>query len=136
LRRAAGQDMLLAVTDSLRDALCGIDGVVESDSAFTRDLAFWVNGKEIAHFEGPGAIDLRLTRPEISARRAQLRGDPRVELRRGSSDWLTVRFDSDADRELVVELFSIAAAAHRAPPGTTQKQPPSGAELERRRRFH
>jgi hypothetical protein len=49
----------------LRDALCLIDGVVESDSAFKDDVAFWVNGTEIAHFEADHAIDIRLTRSQI-----------------------------------------------------------------------
>jgi Family of unknown function (DUF5519) len=50
------------VPDRLREALCQVDGVIESESAFKDDLAFWVNGKEIAHFEGDHAIDIRLTR--------------------------------------------------------------------------
>ena len=80
--------MMLAMAE-LQDALAGIDGVVESDSAFQDGLAYWVNGTEIAHFEGEHAIDLRLTRSQIRARRDQLRADPRVVLRPSSSDWLT-----------------------------------------------
>jgi hypothetical protein len=129
--------MLHPVThDELREELCRIDGVVESDSAFTHDQAFWVNGKEIAHFEGENAMDIRLTRAEISARRAALRQDPRIELRPNSSDWLTVSYPEDADHEFVVALVEIAVAAHRPLPGATPKAPPRGSDLERRRRFH
>ncbi len=119
----------------LRDALCLIDGVVESDSAFKDDLAFWVNGTEIAHFEAGHAIDIRLTRSQIRARRAELRADPRVALRGSSSDWLTVVYLSAQDEDFVIGLVRIAAAAHRPASGSALP-PPTGAALASRRRFH
>jgi Family of unknown function (DUF5519) len=128
--------MLVTMSDRLRDALCQLGDVVESESAFKNDLAFWVNGKEIAHFEGEHALDVRLTRAQISARRADLRADPRIVLRSGSSDWLTVGFHSLDDERFAADLVEIAAAAHRAPAGTTVKPPPGSADLARRRRFH
>jgi luciferase-like monooxygenase len=123
------------VTSRLRTALAAIEGVVESDSAFQKGLAYWVNGKEIAHFEGP-AIDIRLTREVIRQRRQDLKADPRVHLRRSGSDWLEVAFTSPEDDEFVIELVQAAAAAHRAPPGTLAAPPPTGSDLARRRRFH
>jgi Family of unknown function (DUF5519) len=120
----------------LADALCRIDGVTESDSVFKDDLAFWVNGTEIAHFESENAIDVRLTRAGIRARRAALRADPRVTLRSGSSDWLTAELGSARDLELVVGLVEAAAAAHRPADGAPGRPPPAGPELARRRRFH
>jgi hypothetical protein len=123
------------MASSLRDALRMIDGVVESDSAFRDDLAFWVNGTEIAHFEADHAIDIRLTRAEIRARRAELRADPRVVLRGSSSDWLTTVCRSAQDEDFVVGLVRIAAGAHRQAGGSALP-PPSGAALARRRRFH
>jgi Family of unknown function (DUF5519) len=127
---------MLTMTETLSAALCRIDGVLEADSAFKSGTAFWVNGREIAHFEGPDGIDLRLTRAQISARRADLKADPRVTLRPGSSDWLTVRFASASDEEFVCELAEAAAAAHRPVNGSAAKPPPAGADLARRRRFH
>jgi hypothetical protein len=128
--------MLGPMSDRLRDAICQLDGVVESESAFRDGLAFWVNGKEIAHFEGEHALDVRLTRAEISARRAGLRADSRIILRRSSADWLTVEFHSQDDERFAVGLVEVAAAAHRAPGGTTAEPPPAGPVLARRRRFH
>jgi hypothetical protein len=122
--------------DRLREALCQIPGVTESDSAFKQDLAFWVNGKEIAHFDGEHVMDVRLTRSAIRERRADLRADPRVALRSGTSDWLTVEFHTAADENFVISLVETAATAHRAPEGTTPEAPPSGSDLARRRRFH
>jgi len=123
-------------TEGLAAALCRIGGVVEGESAFRPGPGFWAGGKEIAHFDGPDAIDLRLTRAEIRARRAELRADPRVELRAGSSDWITITIGSPADEEFVIALAEVAAAAHRPSDGAAVPAPPTGAELARRRRFH
>lgn len=121
----------------LRAALARIDGVVESESAFKPTSAFWVNGKEIAHFEGESAVDIRLTRAVIRDRRSQLRADPRVRLRPSSSaDWLTVEIGEPTDEALVIELVRAAADAHRALAGTIAAPPPAGPDLARRRRFH
>ena len=128
--------MMLTMNGQLRDALAGIDGVVESESAFQDGLACWVNGTEIAHFEGEHAIDLRLTRGQIRARRDQLRADPRVILRSSSSDWLTVEFRSAADEAFVIELARAAAAAHRPTDGSPARLPPTGGALARRKHFH
>lgn len=120
----------------LRQALAAIDGIEESDSAFKDDVGYWVNGKEIAHFEGDRAIDIRLTRAVIRDRRAELKVDARVRLRPSSSDWLTVELTGADATAFVLELVKAAVAAHRTAPGTTAAPPPSGAELARRRRFH
>ena len=120
----------------IRRGLLKIQGVIESPGIFAEDDAFWVNGREIAHFHGDDAVELRLTRQAISAQRKRLKEEPRVELRAASSDWISVRFSSARDVTLVLELAEIAANAHRPPPGVAAKPPPTGAALERRRRFH
>lgn len=120
----------------IRQSLRGIDGVLESPGTFyTEDDAYWVNGKEIAHFHAEG-LELRLTRPVINANRDRLRTDSRIERRRPSSDWITIRCDSLRDVGLVSELAELAAQAHRPPVGVPASPPPIGADLERRRRFH
>jgi Family of unknown function (DUF5519) len=123
------------VISRLRDALAAIDGIIESDSSFQDGLAYWVNGKEIAHFESQ-TIDIRLTREGIRQRRAQLKADPRVRLRRSGSDWVEVTCTSPADDEFVIDLVRAAADAHRAQSGTLAAPPPTGSDLARRRRFH
>ncbi len=119
-----------------RTCLLAIDGVVESGGIFTDGDAYWVNGKEIAHFHGDADIELRLTRAIISEQRGRLKSDPRVELRRGASDWITMHPAKAGDLALLRELAELAAAAHRAAPGTMAAPPPVGAALDRRRRFH
>jgi len=116
-------------------ALASIDGVEVSASMFGTDDAIWCNGKEIAHFDADDVIDIRLTKPVIRERRPELRADARVTLRKNASDWLEVRV-TERDLGFVLELVTRAAGAHRPPAGVEPKRAPSGAELERRRRFH
>jgi hypothetical protein len=115
---------------SVEDAIDEIDGVLRGESAFMPGRAWWVNGKEIAHLDGLEVIDVRAGRSEIRRRR---RDDERIGQRTPSSDWCEVQLEH---RDLVLELVEVAAAQHRAPKGTTPKPPPTGSDLERRRRFH
>lgn len=115
--------------------LASLPGVAQSESMFGHGLAFWANGKEIAHFEGPGTVEVRLTKGVIQAHRPVLKADPRVTLRRSGADWLTVRY-TQADADFVVELVAQAEAAHRPAPGVPAAPPPTGADLRRRKRFH
>jgi hypothetical protein len=120
-------------------ALTAIDGADEGSSVFAEDdtsPALWVNGKQITNFRSAGVIEVRLTKKRISAERARLKADPRVELRKNPSDWLQVRYSRPADIPFVRELVEIAVDAHRPASGRTSKPPPSGADLARRRRFH
>ena len=125
-----------ALATRARACLVAIDGVAESGGIFTHGEAYWVNGKEIAHFHGDADIELRLTRAVISLQRGRLKSDPRIELRRGTSDWITVHPAKARDLTLLSELAELAAEAHRAAVGTMAAPPPIGAALERRRRFH
>ena len=126
-----------ATVGQVRAALLKIDGVVESPGTFHTDTdAFWVNGKEIAHFDSDGSLELRVTGPVIRAHRDRLRSDPEIERRAPSSDWITMRYSSARDVAFVAELAELAAAAHRPSAGAMAKPPPTGAALERRRRFH
>lgn len=121
---------------TLEHRLAAIDGVEVSESMFGHGDAFWVNGKEIAHLESDRVIEVRLTRAVIRDRRPALKADSRIELRRSGADWITIRMQDASDDELVVELVTLAADAHRPPAGVAPKPPPSGPDLERRRRFH
>ena len=104
---------------------------------FGSQNAYWCNGKEIAHFDGPNVLDLRLTRSVIRELRPELHRDARVRLRTAGSDWIEVRVAaSDDDVDFVLGLAERAAAAHRAPRGVPPEPPPRGADLNRRRRFH
>jgi hypothetical protein len=116
--------------------LAGLRWLTEGESMFGHGTAFWVNGKEVAHFESNGVIEIRLTRPVIRERRPALKADDRVTLRPSGADWITVRFDSPDDLDFIVELAALAEQAHLPPAGVPAKPPPVGADLERRKRFH
>jgi Family of unknown function (DUF5519) len=117
----------------LFERLGELRGAVISDGAFGPGPAVWVGKREVAHVDRDGALDVRLTRSRISQRKAVLRGDPRVVLRRGSSDWLELCISTPEDLGFAVELVRQAVEANAdSQPGP----PPSGSELERRRRFH
>ena len=123
----------------LKRRLRDIDAVDEGSSIFSEDDAapgYFVDGKQVAHFFAPDVIEIRLTKALIRADRERLKGDARVELRKNSSDWLKVRFRTEADLHLIENLVRAAVAAHLPASGRPPRPPPSGAELARRRRFH
>jgi hypothetical protein len=118
-------------------ALASIEGVTQSESAFNECPALWVNGREIAHFEDGGVVDIRLTAPLIRRRRAELRSYASVTFRRSSSaDWIEVQVSGPHDEQLVLELVGEAAHAYAAAPGATPAPPATGARLEKMKRFH
>jgi len=139
-RKAAIERALRRDSDSLaqrlRKALLAIPGVVESPGVFNDADAFWINGTQIAHWRDEWTLELRLTKKVISQRRAELKQDARVQLRPGASDWIMLHFDGRDDVIFVARLAIAAAEAHRPADGTPLKPPPTGADLERRRRFH
>lgn len=110
------------MTEPIRAALSAIDGIVESGSRYKPDLAYWVNGTEIAHFETDSVLDVRLTRAVIRAHRDALRSDPTVTLRPSSSGWISVDVGASG-LVAAVRLVTLAAVAHRAPPGVTPRPP-------------
>jgi hypothetical protein len=119
--------------DELIEHFRRVDGAVIAEGAFSPGPALWVGKREIAHFDGVQTLDVRLTRSNIASRRSELRANNRIVLRPGS-DWLEVKIESPGDVELAISLVKEAVAANleTAMPGS----PPTGADLQRRRRFH
>jgi hypothetical protein len=116
------------------ERLAELDGAVVAEGALSPGPALWVGTREIAHLDGGQTLDVRLTKKVIANQRSELRADTRVVLRPGTSDWLEVRVESPSDLEFALSLVKEAVAANQktARPGA----PPTGAELQRRRRFH
>jgi len=125
----------MRLIDRLFRDLEKVDGVVACPSQFSAADALWVNGREVAH-KHEHALDVRLTRQVIRARRAELRADPRVALRGSTSDWLEVAVHQEDDVHFARALLMLAVDAHRAQAGEQERPPPTRAELERRRHFH
>ena len=121
---------------SVRRALLSIDGVIESAGVFTDEDAFWMNGSQIACWKLDGKLEVRLTKLCIREQRERLNADPRISFHGKSSEWIDITIASKTDVAFAKEMARIAAEAHRPANGTTPKPPPTGADLERRRRFH
>ena len=95
----------------LASAILAMEGVKEHPSRFnSARSAFWVGRREFAHVE-EGHLDLRLTRKEISKRRAILKADERVRLRGG--DWLEISVRVERDLAFVMELVRAALELNR-----------------------
>ena len=138
VRRAAeGQDLNASLRKAWK-AIGALDGVELGLNVWGEDEddpAYWVNAKQMANLAGEDELAVRLTRKVISRERARLKADERVELR-GSSDWIGVTVRKPSDVALAVELAALAADQYRPADGVPSKPPPTGADLERRRRFH
>jgi len=112
----------------------GLDGVVVNEGAFSPGPAIWVRRREVAHFDGDDELDVRLTKQLISERRTELRSDVRVALRPGNSDWIDITIANESDRSFAEGIVHLAFEANRLTAATGP--PPTGAELDQRRRFH
>ena len=125
--------------DELRLALwlrlLEIPGIEEGENSWGDDTALWVNAKQMANFHRDGTLEIRLTRAAIRELKPRLKDDPRVVLR-GSSDWVGFVVDSEADFDFLVEMATRAAQAYLPADGAAPKPPPTGAAMERRKRFH
>ena len=102
---------------------------------FTEGQAIWCGTREVAHFHDlSGELEVRLTKAVVRERRAELKADPRVTLRKNASDWIAFTITATGDEAAAVALVRLAVEANTstAPAGP----PPTGADLARRRRFH
>lgn len=127
---------MASLEQRLRKAILEVDGVMAGDSVFDVGReAFFVDARQMASILD-GAVHVRLTWPVVRGRRENLRGDPRVDIPRSGTDWISVSFRTAKDLPFIVELVELAAAQYRPPPGTPLRPPPTGADLERRRRWH
>ena len=119
---------------ALLERIAAMEGAALGEGNFGPGPAVWVGKREIAHFDDDDVIDLRLTKGVIRERKDELKNDSRVARRNNASDWIEVTIAGPDDEAFVLALAreAIAANALTAKPGL----PPTGAELERRRRFH
>ena len=99
-----------------------IDGVMVGESVFGGGPALWVNAKQITNEIDDDTIEVRIGRKHIRARG--------LVPHRPASDWCVLPAKHTA---LLAELIELAASQHRV---DAPKPPPTGADLERRKRFH
>lgn len=91
----------------LTAAISALPGVTTKASRFSSEPAFFVNGREFAHFHAGEVLDVRLTRAGIRALDLAHADDARLTLR-GSSDWVEFAFARRADLDRALELVALA----------------------------
>jgi hypothetical protein len=74
--------------------------------------ALFVEGREIAHLEAPGVIDLRITRQRWSQAGADYSEDPAVRRDPSRRDWIELHLGSPGDLHRLTRLLVIAATAN------------------------
>jgi len=124
-----------SVLNAVRKQLLAVEDVLPGGAVFGGREGFWIDGTLVAELVDEERIQLRLTKPLVRELRAELDADPRVE-RRKTSDWITVRFARAADAAWIGKLMERAAALYRPSAGVIPRPPPTGSDLERRRRWH
>lgn len=88
-------------------------------SRFSDNIAFFYEGKEIAHFQ-QGGIDIRLTASGIYALQARLIQDCVITV---AKDWVLIRLESEEDLAFAMAVLERAIReAHNAQPGPVGKQ--------------
>lgn len=84
-----------AVLDALRE----LAPVEVRRSRFASKPAIWLHGHEIAHWEAPGIIDLRITGTGWTAVGHCYKNDPAVTRDPARRDWIELRAtEADVDR--------------------------------------
>lgn len=74
--------------------------------------AVFLHGREIAHWDGPGAMDLRVTQSAWAVLSSDFAADPAVRQNPGRRDWIEINPTGDITR-----LFPLVAAAIAANDG-------------------
>jgi hypothetical protein len=100
------------VWDAFVDAMLALGATGEHGSRYGDKPALVLDEREIAHREGPGLIDLRLTRQGWADVRAVFAGDPLIHRDPGRRDWIELRLESPDDLVRLRALLARAVAAN------------------------
>jgi Luciferase len=93
-------------------AMQSIAPVAEGRSRYGDKPALSIAGREIAHREAAGVIDLRITRTGWSQAREGYATDPAVRRDPSRRDWIELHLRFAADLERISGLLAIALAAN------------------------
>lgn len=98
-------------------------------SRFSEATAFFLDGKEIAHFHEEPEIDLRLTAAGIFAMKALITHESIVSV---SKDWVVIRLESEEDLAFTQDVLERAVKENRArqsrPKGKQTNRAPKAAK--------
>jgi hypothetical protein len=82
----------------------------ERRSRYGDKPAVYIEGREVAHLEGPRIIDLRITRQGWSRVKDEYRSDPAVYRHPSRRDWIELRPRSQQDLKRLGGLLALAIA--------------------------
>ncbi len=117
----SGRPLLLAVMSGDRGdvlweafvaAMLAAGPAVERRSRYGDKPALFTAGREIAHLEAPGVIDLRITRTGWLRVKDRFGADPAVPRDPSRRDWIELHLASAADLDRLNGLLSAAMAAN------------------------
>jgi Family of unknown function (DUF5519) len=102
--------------DAVVDALLGLGPAAERPSRYADKPAVVVGRREVAHYEGDGVVDLRITAAGWREVPADLAADPTVHHERSRRDWIELRLSGPEDLQRLHPLFAIAIAFNQSAP--------------------
>jgi hypothetical protein len=94
--------------DAFVTAMLAAGPVHEHRSRYGDKPALFIEGREIAHLEAPGVIDLRITRQGWAQVREDYNDDPAVCHDPSRRDWIELQLQSPADLERLARLLVTA----------------------------
>jgi hypothetical protein len=97
--------------DAFVDVMLAAGHAREGRSRYGDKPALFAGGREIAHLEPDGAIDLRITRTGWAQARQDFAADPAVRHDPARRDWIELRVRHASDLDRLARLLAIAAAA-------------------------
>ena len=100
------------VWDAFVAAMLAACPAQERSSRYGDKLALFAGGREIAHLEAPGVIDLRITRAGWSRLSADFGDDPAVRCDPRRRDWIELHLSSVADLGRLSRLLTTTMAAN------------------------
>jgi Family of unknown function (DUF5519) len=95
--------------DAFAAAMLAAGPVYERRSRYGDKPALFIEGREVAHLEAPGVIDLRITRQGWSQARGDYGDDPAVHRDPSRRDWIELHPRSPSDLDHLAGLLVIAA---------------------------
>ena len=93
-------------------AMLPLGPIQERRSRFADKPALFLDGREIAHLEAPGVIDLRITSAGWRQTRDNYGEDPAVCRDSSRRDWLELLLQSAAEIDRLAPLLTVAVAAN------------------------
>jgi hypothetical protein len=93
-------------------AMLAAGHATERRSRYGDKPALFKGSREIAHWEAPGVIDLRITRAGWLQAREEFGGDPAVRHDSSRRDWIELHLGSAGDLDRLSGLLATAVAAN------------------------